>query len=365
MRRPDPWLSLTVFALLVWGLISVYSASVVISLSQFGTPYHYLIRQAIALVIGVGAWFLVQHIDYHQWKKYTPWLIGISFFLLIAVLLPLHSIAPSIGGAKRWLFFGPINFQASEIVKLFFVVYIAAWLASNKEKITDFAKGAVPFWLLFGSVAVLLLLEPDLGTALIFLGMGLVLFFVAGAKWSQIVSVVVIGVAAILLLSVVSPYRMNRLTAFLNPASDPQGIGYQEKNVSIAIGSGGLWGEGFGNSKEKYFYLPEAHTDSIFAVVAEELGFLRSVPLIVLFAFLFWRGIMVAKNAPDDLGRFLALGIVSWFALQVMINLGGMLGVLPLTGVPLPFFSYGGTALIVSLIAVGILLNISRQRRVE
>jgi cell division protein FtsW len=365
MRRPDSWLSLSVFALMIWGLISVYSASVVISLSEFGTPYHYIIRQVIALAIGIVAWFLIQHIDYHQWRKYTVWFLGISFLLLILVLLPLGGIAPTLGGAKRWLFFGPINFQASEFVKLFFTIYLASWLATNKEKIGQFLQGILPYWFLVGAVALLILLEPDLGTALVFLGIGMVLFFMAGAKWFHVGVVLVVGVVLIVLLSVISPYRMARLTAFLNPNSDPLGIGYHSQNISIAIGSGGWWGQGFGNSKQKYFYLPEAHTDSIFAVVAEELGFLRTFPIILLFGFLIWRGIIVARGAPDDFGRFLALGIVAWFGFQVAINLGGMLGILPLTGVPLPFFSAGGSALVVSLVAMGILLNISRQRRVE
>lgn len=365
MRKPDAWLTLVVFALVIWGLISVYSASVVISLSEFGNPYHYLIRQAIALLIGIAAWFFIQYIDYHKWRKYAGWFLTISFVLLILVLLPIGSIAPTLGGAKRWLFFGPINFQASEIVKPLFSIYLASWLATNKEKISQFFQGILPYWFLVGAVALLILLEPDLGTALVFLGAGVVLFFVSGAKWYHVTSVFIVGIIAIILISVISPYRLARLTAFLNPSSDPLGIGYHTQNISIAIGSGGLWGEGFGNSKQKYFYLPEAHTDSIFAVVAEELGFLRSFPLIILFAILIWRGILIARAAPDDFGRFLALGIISWFAMQVAINLGGMLGVLPLTGVPLPFFSAGGSALVVSLIAMAILLNISRQRRVE
>jgi len=362
LRRADIWLSVVVFILIVWGLISVYSASIVISLEEFGTPYHYLARQAIALGIGVIIWFFVQNIDYHNLKKLTPWLLGFSVLLLVLVLLPIDAIAPTIGGAKRWLFFGPINFQASEIVKLLFVVYIAAWLSSNKEKINSLFLGVIPYWFLFGLIGVLILIEPDLGTSLIFLGIGIVLFLAAGAKWHYIISVFVVGIVVVLILSIISPYRMQRLTTFLNPNSDPLGMGYQTRNISIAIGSGGLWGQGFGESKQKYFYLPEAHTDSIFAVIAEELGFLRSFPIIILFAFLAWRGILVAKLAPDDFGRFLALGITSWFVFQVIVNLGGMLSVLPLSGVPLPFFSAGGSALGVSLAAVGILINISRQR---
>lgn len=365
MRKPDTLLSLVVFALVIWGLISVYSASVVISLDNFGTPYHYLINQVIALAIGIGIWFFVQYIDYHRFISFAPWFLGLSLVLLILVLLPIPGIAPIIGGAKRWLFFGPINFQASELVKLFFVIYIASWLASKKEGVSSFFKGLLPYWLLVGFIAALILFEPDLGTTLVFLGIGLVLFFVAGAKWIHVISIVIIGIIAIFILSVASPYRFNRLTSFLNPASDPEGIGYHIRNISIAVGSGGLLGQGFGNSKQKYFYLPEAHTDSIYAVVAEELGFLRSFPIIVLFGLLIWRGITVARKAPDNFGCFLALGITSWFGFQVIVNLGGMLGVLPITGVPLPFFSSGGTSLVISLIAMGILLNISRQRRVE
>ncbi len=361
-KKADPWLSVVVFGLVVWGLVAVYSASVVISLERFGTPYHYLVRQAIALGIGLVAWFLVQNIDYHWWKRYSVWFLLFTFLFLILVLLPLP-FAPRIGGAKRWLYFGPLNFQASELAKIFFVVYLASWLSARKADLKYFLRGTLPYWIVVGLVGFLIILEPDLGTATIFLGIGLILFFVAGARWSHFALVLLAGLLAVVVLSISSPYRMHRLLAFINPENDPLGIGYHARNISIAVGSGGLWGLGFGQSRQKYFYLPEAHTDSIFAVIAEELGFLRASFVILAFIFLVWRGWVVAQKAPDDFGRFLALGIVSWFALQAMVNLGGMIGVLPLTGVPLPFISYGGTSLVISLVAIGILLNISRQRR--
>lgn len=361
-KKPDAWLIIAVFALVVWGLVSVYSASVVISLERFGNPYHYLIQQAIALFVGLAVWFGVQQIDYHFWKRYSVWFLILTLFLLILVVLPLP-FAPTIGGAKRWLYFGPLNFQASELAKIFFVVYLSAWLSSRKEQVQNFFLGVIPYWLVVGVVGFLIILEPDLGTATIFLGIGLVLFFAAGARWSHFGLILLVGILAVLILSFSSPYRMHRLLAFINPENDPLGIGYHARNISIAVGSGGLWGLGFGQSRQKYFYLPEAHTDSIFAVIAEELGFLRASFMIFIFAFLIWRGWIVAKKAPDDFGRYLALSIVSWFALQALVNLGGMIGILPLTGVPLPFVSYGGTSLVISLIAVGILLNISRQRR--
>ncbi|MCD6195094.1 putative lipid II flippase FtsW [bacterium] len=361
-KKADPWLSIVVFLLVVVGLVFVYSASVVISLERFGNPYHYLVRQAIALGVGLVFWFVIQRIDYHFWKKYSVWFLLLTLLLLVLVVLPLP-FAPTIGGAKRWLYFGPINFQASELAKVFFVIYLASWLSSHKERMESFTKGVLPYWLIVGLIGFLILLEPDLGTATIFLGIGLILFFVAGARWSHFALVLLVGVLAVVVLSVSSPYRMHRLLAFINPENDPLGIGYHARNISIAVGSGGLWGLGFGQSRQKYFYLPEAHTDSIFAVIAEELGFLRSCFVILFFAFLIWRGWIVAKKAPDDFGRFLSLGIVSWFTLQALINLGGMIGVLPLTGVPLPFISYGGSSLVLSLAAVGILLNISRQRK--
>jgi len=362
-KRPDTWFSLIVFILVVWGLISVYSASVVISLENYGHPYYYLIKQAISLGIGILAWLITQYIDYHKLKRFAPLFLLLSVIFLVLVLLPIKSISPSIGGAKRWLFFGPINFQPSELVKIFFIVFLASWLSSRREEISNFLKGTLPFWILIGLVSLLVLLQPDLGTALILLGTGLILYFIAGARWPHFLLILIVGAVLVIILSLSSPYRMHRLLAFFNPSVDPLGVGYHSRNISIAVGSGGLWGQGFGNSKQKYFYLPEAHTDSIFAVIAEELGFVRALFIPLLFALLVWRGILISQKAPDEFGRFLAIGITAWFALQAMINLGGMLGVLPLTGVPLPFMSYGGTSLVISLIAMGILLNISRQRK--
>lgn len=360
LRKPDRWLAIIVFALVVWGLIAVYSASVPISLERFGTPYHYFIRQAVALGVGLVLWWFAQAIDYHFFRRFAPWFLLLSFGLLILVLLPLP-IAPKIGGAKRWLYFGPINFQVSELVKIFFVFYLASWLSSHREKISHFLEGVLPYWIVVGLIGLLILLEPDLGTAAIFLGIAFVLFFMAKARWGHLLGILLVGGACLALLSVISPYRMHRLVAFINPSADPLGIGYHTRNIAIAIGSGGLTGVGIGNSRQKYLYLPEAHTDSIFAVIAEELGLFGGMGVIILFALLVWRGLLIAQKAPDDFGRFLALGITSWFGLQAIVNLGGMLGLLPLTGVPLPFMSYGGTALVISLVASGILLNISRQ----
>jgi len=363
LKKGDSWLSVIVFALIIWGLISIYSASVVISLENFGTPYYYLTKQAIALGIGLVVWFITQFIDYHKWRRFALAFFLVSLVLLAMVFLPSDKIAPVLGGAKRWLFFDTFNFQPSELAKISFVIFLSAWLSSRKDEIGDFKKVFLPYWLISGLVIFLIFLEPDVGTALIFMCIALGLYFVAGARLSHFLLIFIFSIVVVFILGISSPYRMHRFLAFLNPSFDPQGIGYHSRNLSIAIGSGGLWGQGFGNSKQKYLYLPEAHTDSIFAIIAEELGFIRAMFIPILFGLLIWRGILIARKTGDDFGRFLAIGIVSWFGAQVIINLGGMLGVLPLTGVPLPFLSFGGTSLVISLISMGVLLNISKQIR--
>lgn len=358
--RIDYTLAIVVFALIVIGLIMISSASVVISFEQTGGNYFYLKRQLTFLGFGLIAMIFTSIVDYRIWRKYALYIMILALALLAVVLLP-YFASPS-HGANRWIILGPMNIQPSEFAKLALIIYLSGWLARRKDDIKSFSRGFLPFLLILSIVVFLVMKEPDLGTMAIIAGSAAVVFFVAGASWVHVLLGGVSGVLVILALILSAPYRLNRLFTFLNPQSDPQGIGYQIKNAMIAIGSGGLWGLGFGNSRQKYLYLPEAHTDAIFAVIVEEIGFIRSSVIVILFILLGFRGYKIAKEAPDDFGRFLATGITTWFILQAFINLSAILGLIPLTGVPLPFISYGGSSLVISLAAVGILLNISKFR---
>jgi len=358
--RMDFTLAIIVFALVVVGLIMISSASVVISYELTGGNYHFLKRQLIFGVIGLVAMLGMSMIDYRLWRKYALHIMIIALVLLAIVLLPFFS--DPVKGAHRWIWIGDFGFQPSEFAKLAILIYLSGWLARRKDDIKSFSRGFLPFILILAIVVFLVMMEPDLGTMAIIAGSAAVVFFVAGASTLHVVLGLTSGIVLLATLILSAPYRLNRLTAFLNPSSDPQGIGYQIKNAMIAIGSGGLWGLGFGNSRQKYLYLPEAHTDAIYAVIVEEMGFLRSSVIIILFILLALRGYKIAKEAVDDFGRFLAVGITTWFIFQAFINLSAILGLIPLTGVPLPFISYGGSSLIINLAAVGILLNISKYR---
>lgn len=358
--KVDYTLAIVVFALVVIGLVMISSASVVISYEISGENYFFLKKQLLFSAIGLVAWIVFTIVDYRFWRKFALHLMILALILLAIVLLPYFSSEAH--GANRWIALGPINFQPSEFAKLAILIYLAGWLARRKEQVSSLFRGFLPFVIIIAVVIFLIMMEPDLGTATILAATASIVFFMAGANLVYLVLGGGLGLFVILSLILSAPYRLSRFLSFLNPSADPQGAGYQIRNALIAIGSGGLWGLGFGNSRQKYLYLPEAHTDSIFAVIVEEMGFLRAAVIIVLFVILAYRGYKIAKEAPDDFGRLLAVGITSWFIIQAFINLSAMLGLIPITGIPLPFISYGGSSLIISLAAVGILLNISKYR---
>jgi len=283
----------------------------------------------------------------------------LSLLLLILVYVP--HVGKSMGGASRWLGSGVFSFQPSELAKLGLIIYLASYFDKRKNQIQSFSKTFLPFLVIVGIVLGLIIKQPDIGTALIFVLIAVGIYFLAGAEILQLGLFIPIFIACLWLIIKIAPYRLARIIAFINPKSDVLGVSYHINQTLIAIGSGGLLGVGFGNSRQKYNYLPEAHTDSIFAIICEELGFLRAVLVIIAFACLAILGLKIVKKAPNNFGRLLAFGIIIWFVGQAFVNLGVMLGFLPFTGVPLPFISYGGSSLIISLAAVGILLNISKQ----
>lgn len=350
--------------LLAIGLIMLYSVSTVESLSRFGITTHFLKNQLLqGLLLGSIGLYICSRIDYHWWQKLIPVVVGAALLLLLLVKFP--GIGFSAGGASRWVHVGPIFFQPAELAKLAVVMYCAAWFSARRQHLTDFFSGVLPMLVIVGLFSGLILWQPDFGTMVSLLGTTTVMIIVAGTPWRWIGSLATVGVAVLFLLIKFEPYRAARLLTFLNPGLDPQGAGYQITQALLAIGSGGLWGLGYGLSRQKHSYLPEALGDSVFAIVAEELGFIRVVLILILFAYFFVRGTKVAAAAPDMFGRLLASGLVAMICIQVVINIGAIIGILPLTGIPLPFFSYGSSALIVNLCAVGILLQISRHAIVK
>lgn len=359
-QRPDWLLALLALSLTVFGLVMILSASAYLA-GTSGNPYVFVTKQLISFGMGLIVLIICSQIDYHRWRQWAPVIFGAIILLLLAVL-----ISPAHRGVHRWIDLGPISFQPAEFVKLGFLIYLAAWFARLGSLLADFRRGFVAFFLMLSLVTGFILLEPDMGTAVTLALAAVLLYFLAGAPWHHLSLGLLIGTSLLLLLIVIAPYRLERLQTFLNPANDPQGAGYHTNQVGIAIGSGGLWGLGFGQGKLKYLgYVPEVHTDSIFAVVVEELGFVRALVVIVVFLWFIMRGFRIAKTAPDPFGQYLAAGLVALIFVQVSINLAAMLGLVPLTGIPLPLISYGGSSLVVTLAAIGILLSISRYRTEE
>lgn len=361
-HKPDYWLVITVIMLVVIGLVMLSSASAVVSYENFGNNYQYLTHQLLyGVLFGLLAMIITSRIDYRFWKKFAAVLLAVTLLLLLAVFIP--GIGLEYGGAKRWIALGSATMQPTEIVKLTFILYLATWLEKRQKGIRDWKFGFLPFVTVLGIIGSLIMLQPDLGTMSVVIASAIVVYFIAGARWRHLAAIGGTGIVLFWLLIKAAPYRMARFTVFLNPEIDPQGIGYQINQALLAVGSGGLFGRGLGKSIQKYNYLPEATGDSIFAVMAEELGFIRILFLIAIFVFLVIRGFMVAKKAPDLFGKLVASGIIAWVAFQAFVNIAAMVALVPLTGIPLPFISYGGTALLFTLAAVGILINISQHTK--
>lgn len=358
-HHSDYILIFTVIALIIFGLVILASASVVLSQENFGQNYYFLKHQIIfGLSAGLFFWLIAQKIYYQYWQKLALPLLIIALILLILVFLP--GLGRQYGGAQRWIVFGPVSIQPSEIVKLTFILYLSALLAKKREKIVQISQGLAPFLIIISFISVLIILQPDISTLMIIVLIGLIIYFSAGAKKSHILGISGLGIIIFLILIKIAPYRLSRLMVFLHPEIDPQGIGYQINQALLAIGSGGLFGRGLGRGLQKWNYLPEPISDSIFAIAAEELGLIGAGILIILFMLLAYRGFKIAKNAPNYFGRLLAAGLTGWLVFQAFINIAAISGLVPLTGIPLPFISYGGSAMAVSLAAVGILVNVSK-----
>lgn len=331
----------------------VYDASSASAARDFGDKYYFLKEQIKWVILGLAAMTLTSFINYKILYKLSPILIIGSIISLLLVFIP--GLGIKAYGASRWINLGFTTVQPSEFAKLVLIVYLSAWF-SSKEK-----GRLLAFLLLIGIFVGLILLQPDMGTAIILGGTGIILYFLSEAPLWHFAVLAPLGAFGVAVLAFLSPYRFKRLTSFLDSGVDPLGASYHIRQALIAIGSGGLFGLGLGNSRQKYSYLPEATTDSIFAIIGEELGFLGAVAIICVFTIFVIKGIKVAANCKEPFGRLLAAGIISWLTIQTIINLAAMAALIPLTGVPLPFISYGGSALVVELAGVGILLNIARQ----
>lgn len=356
---PDMWLFAMAVALVSVGVVMVYSSSAIVAGERFGDPYFFLKRQIVWAALGFGALWSAMAVDYHRLRSVVIPLLALSMVLLILVLIP--PLGQEINGTRRWFRWGPVSFQPAELAKFSLVLYLAAFLDRKREVIKNFKFGVLPPLLVSGAMAGLVLLEPDLGGSLTFVALVFCLLFLAGARVRQMGLVALSALPLIAAVVFMAPYRWRRIEAFLDPWADPRGGGFQIIQSYLALGGGGIFGRGLGESKQKLFYLPESHTDFIFAIVGEELGFVGAVAVICLLALFAWRGFRIGLRAPDFFGASVALGFTVLLASQTLVNVGVVTGLLPTKGLPLPFLSFGGSALLVTMVATGILLNISQQ----
>lgn len=317
-------------------------------------------QMVLGLFLGTVAMIGTSRLDFRIWRSLAFWIFLLAVTLNILVLVP--SIGFEHAGARRWLMLGTVSFQTSEVMKIAFILYFAAWAASIKDRIKTFRSGFLPLLILFAISAVLLLKQPDTDNLILIILTGVVMFVAAGGKWRYVFLIALAGIIGIIFLAYTKPYIMQRITTFFDPQADALGASYQIQQSLIAIGSGGLFGRGFGQSVQKFTYLPEPVGDSIFAVAAEEFGFVGSLFLLTIFIFFATRGLKVASRTPNTFGRLTIVGIVIMIVSQAFVNIGAMLGVIPLSGITLPFISHGGTSLFVTLFEVGIVLSISRTQ---
>ncbi len=363
-KKPfDFWIFAAVILLLSLGTIMVFSSSYYVSVKQVGNSFSMIKPQLLYMFISIVVLIATMNYDYRRWGKISPILLMGSIGLLILVLIP--GVGKELNGAQRWLGVGNKTFQPSELAKLSLIMFLSFSLSKRRDALQSFTKGLLPYLALIGFICGLVVIEPHLSGTIIIALTGFIVLFCGGAKISHFVAlaipVIVAGVGAIL----VAPYRFDRVKAWLDPFEYKMNEGWQIVNSLLAIGSGGLFGRGLGQSMQKYLYIPEPYNDYIFAVLAEELGFLGSVVVLILFLVFIWRGIKVAMNAPDVFGSLMAIGITSLIGVQALFNVAVVTNSIPSTGISLPFFSAGGTSLIFLMFGVGVLLNISRYSNYE
>lgn len=357
-RAPDFIIFVAVTILLGIGVVMVYSASAVKALATYGDSQYFLKRQLLWALLGLFAMTVTMNIDYWHLRKLAK--IGLIGSLALLALVIVPGVGHEVNGAVRWLVIGRFQLQPSELMKMALVLYLADALANSKDRVKNFLKGLLPYLALIGIIFALVMKEPDLGTALVTAGTAVVVLFIGGARLGHLVGLAGASLPVLLYLIFSEDYRRRRILSFINPWADRLNTGYHIIQSLYAIGSGGIFGLGLGKSRQKFFYLPEQHTDFIFAILGEELGFIGCAVVLGLFFLFIWRGYRIAINAPDTFSSLLAAGLTTLIAIQALMNIAVVTASIPITGVPLPFISYGGSSLTFSLVGIGVLLNISR-----
>lgn len=358
-RKCDPVLLGIILILLAIGVIMTYSSSAVKGYLYFDDPYHYFKAELIWAALGLGAMTVALLFNWRLLYKWAKPILLAALLLLLAVKVP--GVGRTVNGATRWIGVGPLSIQPSEVIKLAMVLMMARFLADNPNYVFSFRKGVLPSLLLLAVVSGLIMLQPDLGTTLVIAATVFFMLLAAGARMGHLAGLGLTGLGMVVAAIMAAPYRMRRIFAFLDPWADPSGKGYQTIQSLLALGPGGLFGLGLGQSRQKFLYLPENHTDFIFAMIGEELGFIGASLVVLLFFLLVWRGFRAAINAPNIFLGVLAVGLTALIGIQAMINMGVVTGVLPVTGITLPFLSYGGTSLFFTMTGAGLLLNISAE----
>jgi len=357
-KQADLGLIVIIVVLLVLGLISLSSASSVWAYSKFGDAYYYFKHQLFGLSLGLVSFWFLSRIDYHIWKKYAKQFLIFSIFLLTLVFIP--GLSAHYGKARSWIDVFGFSLQPAEFVKLSFLLYLSAWLEERKKDLQNLNVGLMPFLISLGAIAVLMLLQPDLGTLIIISSTALIVYYVGGGSVKYILGIIILALLGLSIMVQLRPYQLNRFKCMIDPSFSASDICYQTDQSLIAVGSGGVLGRGLGASRQKFMYLPEVSGDSIFAIMAEEDGWIISSLIVICYLILFYKGYSIAKRTDDDFGKNLAIGIVSWITIQAVMNIGGIISLIPMTGVPLPLVSYGGSAILANLSALGVLVNISK-----
>lgn len=353
-------LSVLVFVLVVFGLVILSSAGVVDGQKKFGSPYYYLFHQLLyGILPGLVLFVIFSKLDYKIWRKLSLPILILGLALLVLVFVP--GVGYGMKGAQRWLSLKFITIQPSEFLKLALVIYLAAWFSRERQSHIHDTYSVAPFFLVLGFIGLLLIRQPDMGTLGVVTIIAIAMYFLAGAKLSHFLVIILVFLLLAGALAIFEPYRFDRVKTFLNPAVDKQGTSYHINQALLGIGQGGIFGLGFGQSKQKLNYLPEPVGDSIFAIVVEELGFVGAAVLILLFLALFYFMIHISRAVPNPFGRLLVLGVTVWLATQSLINISAISGLIPLTGIPLPFVSFGSSAMVALMSALGIVVNVSRS----
>ena len=360
--QSDKWLFLATLALICASVVMVYSASAIMALERFQQPYLFVTKQVMWAAVGISVLSIVMRVDYRSYRndRFIWALVGVVTVLLVLVLF-----SPRINGTRRWFGLGGFGVQPSELAKLAAILFTALVLERRRHRINELGYALLPIGIVVGGLAVLIVVEPDFGTSMSLLAVVGVMVFAAGFSYRYLLGGLLLMLPALYVVLMSADYRRRRLLIFLNPWSDPQGDGFQIIQSLIAVGTGGVWGKGLMNGVQKLFYLPEPHTDFIYAVISEELGLIGATVVLLCFCVIAWRGIRTAMRAPDGFGAYLALGITMMVVLQAFFNISVVLGLVPTKGIPLPLVSNGGSSLLINLLAVGVLLNISQHAETE